>query len=365
MTHIKYIFLVFKKHKDENDNNILIPFIFNVKELIPEYHPILKQIERLIKHELPTKFGILKSDENDKYPGFDDEYKLWYSRYSYGTFFHISAEYLHTMSNIADKAHNYKFDICDYENIRPLFDGVDYVFHLAAEARIQPSLLNPLLTVKTNALGTSTILQCSREAGVKRVIYSSTSSSYGRKYTSLLEKGEGLTENLEEDCLTPYSVTKLSGEKMCKLYNDLFGLDTVTLRYFNVYGYREPTRGQYAPVIGLFLKQVACDKPMTIVGDGEQRRDFTNIEDVVRANIMAMEKVENLNGEVINIGTGRNYSINELADIIGGMSNTLEGFKVYIPERKGESRVTLACIDKAKKLLGWEPYVKLEDYLTN
>ena len=92
-----------------------------------------------------------------------------------------------------DKAHNYKFDICDYENIRPLFDGVDYVFHLAAEARIQPSLLNPLLTVKTNALGTSTILQCSREAGVKRVIYSSTSSAYGRKYFYILNEGKGLT----------------------------------------------------------------------------------------------------------------------------------------------------------------------------
>ena len=261
------------------------------------------------------------------------------------------------------KSHNYAFDVCDYDNIRPLFDGVEYVFHLAAEARIQPSLINPLLTVKTNSLGTATVLQCAREAGVKRVIYSSTSSSYGRKHTHLLADGKGYTEDLEEDCLTPYSISKVNGEKMCKLYSTLFGLDTVTLRYFNVYGRNEPTRGQYAPVIGLFLRQVNEGKPMTIVGDGEQRRDFTNIEDVVRANIMAMEKGENLNGEVINIGTGRNYSINELADIIGSMSNTLKGFKVYIPERKGESRVTLACIDKARKLLGWEPYVKLEEYL--
>jgi len=255
-----------------------------------------------------------------------------------------------------DKAHNYKFDICDYEKVRPLFDGVDYVFHLAAEARIQPSLLNPLLTVKTNALGTSTILQCSREAGVKRVIYSSTSSAYGRKYFSILNEGEGLTENLEEDCLTPYSVSKVNGEKMCKLYSSLFNIDTVTLRYFNVYGYREPTRGQYAPVIGLFLKQVACDQPMTIVGDGEQRRDFTNIEDVVRANIMCMESSDNFNGEVYNVGTGRNYSINELANLIGGD-------KVYIPERKGESRITLANCDKIKRKIGWEPYVMLEAYL--
>ncbi len=255
-----------------------------------------------------------------------------------------------------DKAQNYKFDICDYENIRPLFEGVDYVFHLAAEARIQPSLINPLLTVRTNALGTSTILQCSKEAGVKRVIYSSTSSSYGRKHSHLLSEGKGYTEDLEEDCLTPYSISKVNGEKMCKLYSELFGLDTVTLRYFNVYGRNEPTRGQYAPVIGLFLKQVREGKPMTIVGDGEQRRDFTNIEDVVRANMLCMCNLEDFKGEVINIGTGRNYSINELAGIIGSE-------KVYIPERKGESRVTLACIDKAKKLLGWEPYVKLEESL--
>jgi len=259
-----------------------------------------------------------------------------------------------------NKAHNYKFDICDYENIRLLFDGVDYVFHLAAEARIQPSLLNPLLTVKTNALGTSTILQCSREAGVKRVIYSSTSSAYGRRHVC---PQTGYTENLEEDCLTPYSVSKVNGEKMCKLYSTLFGEDTglkgpdtVTLRYFNVYGYREPTRGQYAPVIGLFLKKTREGKPMTIVGDGEQRRDFTNIEDVVRANIMCMESSDNFNGEVYNVGTGRNYSINELANLIGGD-------KVHIPERKGESRITLANCDKIKRKLGWEATVSLEDYL--
>ncbi len=255
-----------------------------------------------------------------------------------------------------DKAHNYKFDICDYENIRPLFDGVDYVFHLAAEARIQPSLLNPLLTVKTNSLGTSTILQCSREAGVKRVIYSSTSSSYGRKHVC---PQTGYTEDLEEDCLTPYSVSKVNGEKMCKLYSSLFELDTVTLRYFNVYGRREPTRGQYAPVIGLFLRQAACGQPMTIVGDGEQRRDFTNIIDVVRANIMCMESKENFNGEVYNVGTGRNYSINELADLIGGGKYKVE----FIPERKGESRVTLANCDKIKRKIGWEATVSLEEYL--
>ena len=260
-----------------------------------------------------------------------------------------------------DKAQNYKFDICDYENIRPLFEGVDYVFHLAAEARIQPSLTNPLLTVRTNSLGTATVLQCSREAGVKRVIYSSTSSAYGRKHYLNNFWWKGLTENMEDDCLTPYSVSKVSGEKMCKMYSELFGLDTAILRYFNVYGEREPTKGQYAPVIGLFLRQVSQGKPMTIVGDGEQRRDFTYIKDVVDANILCMKCEGELSGEMFNIGTGKNYSINELADMVGGGNYKVE----FIPERKGESRVTLANRSKAENILGWFPKRELEGYLKN
>ena len=267
-----------------------------------------------------------------------------------------------------DKAQYYKFDICDYENIRPLFEGVDYVFHLAAEARIQPSLTNPLLTVRTNSLGTATVLQCSREAGVKRVIYSSTSSAYGRKHYQ--PQGleylnnfwwKGLTEDMEDDCLTPYSVSKVSGEKMCKMYSELFGLDTAILRYFNVYGEREPTKGQYAPVIGLFLRQKNAGQPMTIVGDGEQRRDFTYIKDVVDANILCMKCEGELSGEMFNIGTGKNYSINELADMVGGGNYKVE----FIPERKGESRVTLANRSKAENILGWVPKRELEGYLKN
>ncbi len=258
-----------------------------------------------------------------------------------------------------DKAQNYKFDICDYENIRPLFEGVDYVFHLAAEARIQPSLTNPLLTVRTNSLGTTTVLQCAREAGVKRVIYSSTSSAYGRKHYLNNFWWKGLTEDMEDDCLTPYSVSKVSGEKMCKMYSELFGLDTAILRYFNVYGEREPTKGQYAPVIGLFLRQKNAGNPMTIVGDGEQRRDFTYIKDVVDANILCMKCEGELSGEMFNIGTGKNYSINELADMVGGGNYKVE----FIPERKGESRVTLANRSKAENILGWFPKRNLEGYL--
>ena len=134
---------------------------------------------------------------------------------------------------------NYKFDIRDYENTRPLYDGVDYVFHIAAEARIQPAILNPVGAISINSVGTCTVLQCAREAGVKKLMYSSTSAGYGMN-------PQPNVETQPDDCLNPYSVSKVNGEKLCKMYTDLFDLDTVIFRYFNVYGERQPVRGQYA-----------------------------------------------------------------------------------------------------------------------
>ncbi|MFZ9531144.1 MAG: NAD-dependent epimerase/dehydratase family protein [Candidatus Fonsibacter ubiquis] len=250
-----------------------------------------------------------------------------------------------------DKAQNYKYDIRDYENTRPLYDGVDYVFHIAAEARIQPAILNPIEAVSINSVGTCTVLQCSREAGVKRVMYSSTSSGYGMNESPNIE-------TQPDDCLNPYSVSKVNGEKLCKMYTDLFSLPTICFRYFNVYGERQPIRGQYAPVIGIFLRQHDSGEPLTIVGDGNQRRDFTHVSDVVNANIMAaISNVETeMFGQVYNIGTGTNHSINEIAKII---SDDI----VNIPPRKGESRITLANIQKTKETFGWQPKVKLEEWI--
>jgi len=204
-----------------------------------------------------------------------------------------------------DEAVYYKNDICDYKSTRELYDGVDFVFHLAANARIQIGLKNPIRCVEVNTLGTTTVLQCAREAGVRKVIYSSTSSSYG------LKNKPPLREDMLEDCLNPYSVSKVSGEKLCKMYTDLFELKTVILRYFNVYGERQPLKGQYAPVIGLFLEQAKREEALTVVGDGEQRRDFTHVSDVVQANVDCM--YTNAYG-IINIGTGRNYSVNQIAN---------------------------------------------------
>jgi UDP-glucose 4-epimerase len=245
----------------------------------------------------------------------------------------------------------YILDIANYEDTRPLYEGVDYVFHCAAESRIQPAIENPLLAVRTNTLGTATVLQCAREAKVKRVMYSSTSSGYG------LINEPPLSEDMPDDCLNPYSVSKVSGEKLCKMYTDLFGLDTVIFRYFNVYGAREPLKGPYAPVVGLFLRQKGFGQPLTIVGDGTQRRDFTHVDDVVQANILAMQyNSTGAFGKVYNVGTGTNHSVLELARMI---SDNVK----FIPPRIGEAYITLANNNKLRDTFGWEPTKRIEDYV--
>jgi UDP-glucose 4-epimerase len=251
-----------------------------------------------------------------------------------------------------DKAQNYKYDIRDYEKTRPLYEDIDYVFHIAAEARIQPAILNPIDAVSINSVGTVTVLQCAREAGVKRVMYSSTSSGYGMNESPNVE-------TQPDDCLNPYSVSKVNGEKLCKMYTSLYGLQTICFRYFNVYGERQPLRGQYAPVIGIFLRQRAAGEPLTIVGDGEQRRDFTHVSDVVNANILAaITEVDScMFGQVFNVGTGKNYSVNEIAAMIS--DNT-----VNIPPRLGESRITLANNTKLKTTFNWESKINLEEWIS-
>ncbi len=201
------------------------------------------------------------------------------------------------------KAKNVNIDICDYnDGLLSWFRDVDTVFHLAAEARIQPSLINPLKTIQTNVMGTANVLQASKESGVDRVIYSSTSSAYGS--SDVLP----LREDMQTKCMTPYTVGKVAGEQLCKMYNDLFGVKTITLRYFNVYGDRQPLKGVYAPV------------------------------------------------KVFNIGTGTNHSILSLTSYIGG-------HHTYIEERRGEAWSTLADTSKAKDILQWESSVNLKDWI--
>ena len=250
------------------------------------------------------------------------------------------------------QANNIKGDIRDYELMKNAFsNGIDYVFHLAAEARIQPAIKNPIEAVSINSVGTCTVLQCARESNVKRFMYSSTSSGYGlNAYPNI--------ETQPDDCLNPYSVSKVNGEKLCKMYTELFDLPTVIFRYFNVYGERQPLRGQYTPVVGIFLRQLRDGEALTVVGDGEQRRDFTHVSDIVNANILAYDAdVDSSSfGQVYNVGTGTNYSINEIANMI---SDNI----TYIPPRLGEARVTLANNTKIYETFGWKPQVKLPDWV--
>lgn len=251
-----------------------------------------------------------------------------------------------------EKAKNYKYDICDYEKIYPLFEGIDVVFHLAAEARIQPCILNPKKAIETNVKGTFNVLEASRKNNVKRVIYSSTSSAYG------LKNKPPLREDMQKDCLNPYSVTKTCGEELCLMYNNLYELETVVFRYFNVYGPRQPVRGQYAPVIGIFLRQKNNSESLTIVGDGLQKRDFTHVEDIVMANYLAsnLENKKCVNN-IINVGTGKNHSILEIANMI---SNNY----VFIDPRLGEAKETLADTSKIFEIFSWKPSNKLEEYIS-
>ena len=246
-----------------------------------------------------------------------------------------------------DDAENHIVDIRDFDACRPLFDGVEYVFHLAARSRIQLAMQNPMECLETNYIGTYNMLECAKQVGARRFINSSTSSSYG------IHNEIPLHESMQTDCLNHYSASKVGAETLCQMYNNLYGLRTITLRYFNVYGPRQPLKGQYAPVIGLFEEQAKRGEPLTIVGDGEQRRDYTHVYDVADANIHAM--MTNYSGIVVNIGTGTNYSVNEVASFISEDT-------VTIPERPGEARETLANIERARTLLDWEPKITLEDY---
>lgn len=252
-----------------------------------------------------------------------------------------------------DLSKNYKLDIRDYESTRGLYEGVDYVFHLAAQSRIQPAINNPVESVSINSVGTATVLQCSLEAGVKRLIYSSTSSAYGNNKVPNIE-------TQTDDCLNIYSISKVAGEKLCTMYFNLFNLPTIILRYFNVYGDRQPLKGQYAPVVGLFIKQMRNGEPLTIVGNGEQRRDFSHIDDIVFANFLAATKdLDPIHfGQVYNVASGKNYSINEIASMISDKT-------INIPYRKGESDQTLGNTDKISNVLGWKSTINIEDWIKN
>ena len=251
-----------------------------------------------------------------------------------------------------DQATYWQKDISK-DNCSDAFVDVDYVFHLAARSRIQPTIGAPNICFEVNVVGTQRVLEWSRMNKVKKVIYSGTSSLYGHQNTIPFQP------NMPANCLNPYSMSKWMGEQICQLYNQLYGLPSIVLRYFNVYGPREPIKGEYAPVVGLFKHQSKNKEFMTIVAPGTQRRDFTYISDVVDANILAMKaSVIDIPHKIYNIGTGKNYSMWEITDMIGGKRD-------IIPARQAEVQETLADISDTTKDLGWLPKFKLENKIND
>lgn len=249
--------------------------------------------------------------------------------------------------NVNPQAKFVKRDIRNLRQIVPLFKNIDGVFLLAALPRVQYSIDYPAKTNRNNVNGILNVLIASQKANVKRIVYSSSSSIYGNPEKLPLQ------ESFKPNPLSPYGLQKYVGEEYCRLFSLIHGLETVSLRYFNVYGPRMSGKGAYASVMPVFLKQLAKNQSLTITADGTQTRDFTNVSDVVRANISAMNSKKVGQGEAINIGSGKNYSINQIAKMFGDKIK-------YIPARI-EPHDTLADISLAKKLLGWQPKVKLEE----
>lgn len=249
--------------------------------------------------------------------------------------------------NVNPKAKFIKADICNLKKITPYFKKIHGVFHTAALPRVQPSIKDPLTTHNANVNGTLNVLWAAKTTKVKRVVYSASSSAYGNP-ESFPSK-----ETLRPRPLSPYGLQKYIGEEYCRLFAELYGLETIALRYFNVYGPRMADSGAYLTVIKTFLNQRTHKKPLTIVGDGTQTRDFTNVFDVVHANLLAMESENVGHGEVMNIGPGKSYSVSQIAAMIGGPV-------AYLPARI-EPKHSLADNTLARTLLGWEPKHNLPD----
>ncbi len=253
--------------------------------------------------------------------------------------------------NINPKAIFHKIDI---STINPdsnyyEFKNTDVIFHTAALARVQPSIENPIPFDNVNISGTLRMLMLAHKWGVKRFVYSASSSAYGEV------KITPTPETHPTNPLSPYGLQKYVGEQYCRMFSQVYGLDTVSLRYFNVYGDKMSLEGAYKLVIPIFANQMLEGKSLTINNDGEQRRDFTYVGDVVNANILAATNPEDLKGESFNIGHGNNFSVNELADMFGGKKQY--GNKVIEPFE------TLADNSKAKNILNWNPTGDLPSWI--
>jgi UDP-glucose 4-epimerase len=237
-------------------------------------------------------------------------------------------------------------DVTDLAAIRPHFDGVDWVFHLAALADIVPSIEAPIPYHRANVDGTVNVLEAARHAGAKRFVYAASSSCYG------IPDVYPTPETAETRPMYPYALTKYLGEQCALHWCQVYKLPVVALRLFNVFGPRHRTTGTYGAVFGVFLAQKLAGKPFTVVGDGQQTRDFTFVSDVADAFVTAARS--DVTNEVFNVGSDNTYSVNQLVELLGGD-------KVHIPKRPGEPDCTYADISKIKRVLQWKPKVRFED----
>ena len=251
------------------------------------------------------------------------------------------------LSNIYGKIKIYNADIRNYKKIEKLFHNVDYVFHLAALADIVPSIENPTNYYETNVTGTLNVLKASLKHRVKKFIYTASSSSYGipKKYPT--------PESAEINPEYPYALTKRLGEEIVMNFGKIYNLNVTSLRFFNVYGLRARTSGTYGAVFGVFLAQKLNNKPLTIVGNGKQRRDFTYVDDIIDAFIVVLKSKKTKN-EIFNVGSGKTVSVNKIVKLMK-VSKV-----VRIPKRPGEPSQTFADISKINKVTGWKPKVKIE-----
>lgn len=235
--------------------------------------------------------------------------------------------------------------IVDAAACRRACDGVSGVFHLAAMSRVAPSIEKPEFCTEQNVLGTQNVLLAARDAKVKKVVYSASSSAYGNRPAPQ-------REDMLPEALNPYALSKYVGEQYCEVFTRVYGLPTLSLRYFNVYGPRQPTVGAYALVLGIFLRQKKAGEALTIHGTGEQRRDFVHVRDVVEANLAAYRSPAQ--GLCLNVGSGKNVSVKELADLVSPR-------QVHLPRRAGDAEVTLADVSRIREVLGWQAKVSFED----
>ena len=252
--------------------------------------------------------------------------------------------------NWCDGAWNYVGSINNERLVSDLITryDVDTIFHMAAKTSLQESIENPVDTIHNNVTGTANVLEVAKHLGVKKLVFSSTCAMYDS------EDPFEQDENTWINCKNPYALSKCFGEKLCKSYHDDISINV--LRYFNVYGKGHRVDGAYPPVIAIFMDRHKKGLPLEIVGSGEQRRDFVNVDDVVRANIMTADS--DTKSEVYNVGFGENHSVKEIADMISEN-------QIHIDERQGEVKSTLACIDKIEIDLNWSPTISVQDWIKN